>query len=105
MLDTQVVSNNAVDPRATIIELVVGKHDEHGILSLLALDEYRVSAKQVEVLHGLIRQTYDRVVIVRGICDSAAKVSKASIWKGVGPHIREFGFFFFFRIAVAVSFS
>ena len=36
MLDTQVVTDNPVDPNTTIIQLIICKNNQDGVLSLLA---------------------------------------------------------------------
>ncbi len=75
MLDAQVVSDDPVHASAAIIEFVIGEDNQHGIFSLLALDEDSISAKELESLHGIIRQGDDRVVIVDGIGNTAETVS------------------------------
>lgn len=70
MLNTQVVANDSVDASTSIIEVVISQNDKDGILSLLSADEDCVTTEQLELLHGVIRQCDDRVVIVRGIGNS-----------------------------------
>jgi hypothetical protein len=38
VLDTEVVSDNAVDAGATIIEVIISQDNQHSVLALLALD-------------------------------------------------------------------
>jgi hypothetical protein len=54
VLDTQVVANNTVYPRRAVVEVVVGEHDENGVLPLLALDEDGVATEELERLHGVV---------------------------------------------------
>jgi len=69
MLDTKVVANNTVDASATIVELIIGEDDKDGILALLSLDQDGVATEELEILHGLVGEGNDRVVIVDGIGD------------------------------------
>jgi hypothetical protein len=102
VLDPQVVANDSVYPRRAIVEIVVCEHNQDCILALLALDQYGVTAEELERLHGVVRERDNRVVIIHGI-GNAGGVSWALLGVSEGAHINEFGFFFFFRIAVAVS--
>jgi hypothetical protein len=54
VLDTQVVANDTVYPRGAVIKIVVCKHDEDGVLPLLALDENCVTTEELESLHGVV---------------------------------------------------
>ena len=54
VLDPQVVANNSVYPRRSIIEVVIGENDQHSVLPLLALDKYCVTAEELESLHGVV---------------------------------------------------
>jgi hypothetical protein len=54
VLDAQVVADDAVDAGAAVIEVVVGEHDQHGVLPLLAADQHRVTTEELEGLHGVI---------------------------------------------------
>mgnify|MGYP006877402812 CR=1 FL=1 len=54
VLDPQVVANNPVYPCGPIIEIVIGKNDEDGVLPLLALDEDCVTAEELESLHSVV---------------------------------------------------
>ena len=103
VLDAQVVADNAVDASASIIKVVVGQDDEDRVLSLLPLDQDGVAAEQLECFHGLVGEGDDGVVVIFGIGD-AGQVSGGSP-AGRSTHIRAFGFFFFLKMAVAVSFS
>jgi hypothetical protein len=47
MLDAKIVSDNTVDARTTVIEIIVCKHDQDCIFSLLALDKHCVSAEEL----------------------------------------------------------
>ena len=67
MLNTKVVANNAVDASTSVIELVVGEDDENSVLALLSLDQDGVATEELQVLHGLVGERDNRVVIVDGI--------------------------------------
>lgn len=47
MLDTKIISDNTVDACTTVIEIIVCKHDQDRVFSLLALDKHCVSAEEL----------------------------------------------------------
>ena len=47
VLDTKVVADNTVDACTTVVELLVGKDDKHGILSLLAANKDGITAEKL----------------------------------------------------------
>jgi hypothetical protein len=47
MLDTEVAADNTVDTGASIIKIIVCKHDQDCIFSLFALDKNCVSSKEL----------------------------------------------------------
>jgi hypothetical protein len=57
--NAQVVSHGSVDSGATIVKLVVGKNDQDGVLSLLALHEHGVTTEELQSLHGVVGQVDD----------------------------------------------
>lgn len=67
VLDSQVVTNNSVDASAAIIELIIGKDNENGVLSLFASNENGVTAEELELVHRSLGEGNDTVVIVDGI--------------------------------------
>jgi hypothetical protein len=71
VLDTKVVTHNTVDTGASVIKIVIGEDDQHGVLALLALDEDCVTTEELESLHGVVREGNDRVIIVNGIGHTA----------------------------------
>lgn len=102
VLDTQVLANNPVHPSAAVIELVIGENDQDGVFSLLALDQNCVTTEELEGVHGVVGQGDDGVVIVDGIRHtSVVRWNHLKVCKRA--YMRELGFFFFFRIAVAIS--
>ncbi|MDA4132646.1 MAG: hypothetical protein OK454_05920 [Thaumarchaeota archaeon] len=46
--------DNAVQAGAAVIEIIIGKDDQNGILPLLAPDEDGVTTEQLESLHGVV---------------------------------------------------
>ena len=54
VLDPQVVTDDSVDPDTTIIQLIVCKNNQDGVLSLLASYEDGIASKQLELLHGVV---------------------------------------------------
>ena len=69
VLDAEVVANNTVDAGASIIEVIISEDDKNGVLALLSLDQDGVATEELEILHGLVGEGNDRVVIVDGIGD------------------------------------
>jgi hypothetical protein len=67
VLHSEVVTDDSVDSSTSLIELLVGKDDEHCLLSLLASYEDGVAAEELEGVHGSLGQGNDAVVIVDGI--------------------------------------
>lgn len=54
VLDSEVMPNNTVDTCASIIQIIVSKDDEDGILSLLALDKNCVTTEKLKCFHCVI---------------------------------------------------
>lgn len=108
VLDTQIVAHNTVQAAAAVIKIIVTKHDQNCVLSLLAADKYGITSEQLEGVHGVIGQSNNGVVIVDGIGDPVAFVSlslqcgRRGVWEA---YMSWLGFFFFLRMAVAVSSS
>lgn len=114
MLDPEVVANNTVDASATIIEILVGEDDKHSILPLLSADKNGITTEELKAFHRRLGEGNDGVVVVGGIGNPVK--NKMSAWRyrrylegSVGEkdftHMSWLGFFFFLRMAVAVSFS
>lgn len=103
---SEVVSNDSVDASTAIIEIIVVEDDKDGVLPLLAFHQNRVTSKELQGLHGVIRKRNDGVVVANGVCDAAGTLSE--LWlHGADKiaYINEFGFFFFRRMAVDVPSS
>jgi hypothetical protein len=47
MLDAKIISDNTVDACTTVIEIIVCKHDQDGVFSLLAFDKHCVSTEEL----------------------------------------------------------
>ena len=47
VFDTEIVSHNTVDTRATVIQVIIGHDDQDGISSLLAFDEDCVATEEL----------------------------------------------------------
>lgn len=54
VLDAKVVANNAVQPGAAIIKVIVGQNNKHGVLSLLASDKDGIAAEELKSLHRVV---------------------------------------------------
>lgn len=73
VLYTQVVSDHTVDTDTAIIQVIIGKDDQNGILSLLSLDQDCVTTEELQGLHGVVGQSNNRVVIVDGVGDTKVR--------------------------------
>jgi hypothetical protein len=102
MLDTQILADNTVHPSAAVIKIVISQNDQHRVFSLLALNQNCVTTEELEGVHGVVGQGDDGVVIVDGIRHTGV-VRWNNLEVRKRAYMRELGFFFFFRIAVAVS--
>lgn len=69
VLHAEVVSDNSVDANTAIIKIIVGQNDKNSVLSLLSANEDCVTTEQLKLLHGVIGEGDDRVVIIGGIGD------------------------------------
>jgi hypothetical protein len=106
MLDTKIVSNDTVHPGTSIIQVIIGEHDENSVLAFLAFDQNGVTTEELQRLHRVVREADDGVVIVGGISDTRIEMLALSQEQIMyRSYMREFGFFFFFRMAVDVSVS
>lgn len=76
VLDTQVVADDTVDAGAAIIEVVVGKDDQNGVLSLLATDQHSVATEELEGIHGVVGEGNDRIIIVDSISNPRFFISE-----------------------------
>ena len=105
VLDPKVVADDTVQTGAAIIKIIVGKNDEDCVLSLLAPNENCVAAEELERLHCVVGKGDNRVVIVDGVGDPVLVSRLLCHFKASQTYISWFGFFFFLRMAVAVSSS
>lgn len=90
VLDTKIVTHNTVDASTSVIEIVIGKDDQHGILALLTLNENCVTTEKLKRLHGVVRKGNNRVIIVNGIGHTAGElVSSAQIQPSLASHLHQ----------------
>lgn len=75
MLDSQVVANDTVDTGAAIVELVVSKDNQDGVLSLLSSHEDSITTEELERVHRCLGEGDNAVVIIDGISDPSGVVS------------------------------
>jgi hypothetical protein len=54
VLYAKVMSNNPVDAGASIIEFIIGQHNQNSLLALLASNKDCVTSEQSEDVHGVI---------------------------------------------------
>jgi len=67
VLDPEIVTDDAVETSAAVIEIIVGEDDQDGVLPLLSTDEDCVAAEELEGLHGVVGKGDDGVVIIDSI--------------------------------------
>ena len=70
VLDTEVMSDNTVDANAAVIELVIGQHDQDGILPHLTLHQNRITPEKLQGIHSVVGESDNGVIIVSGIGDT-----------------------------------
>jgi hypothetical protein len=75
VLDSQVVTDDSVDASAAVIKVVIGQDNQNCVLPLLSAHEDCVTAEQLQLLHGVVGQGNDRVVIVGGISHPSKQAS------------------------------
>jgi hypothetical protein len=84
MLNPQVVSNNSVNSGTAIIKIIIGEDNKNSILPLLASNKNCVTAEQLELLHGVVGKSDDRVVIVDCIGNPVAYELAQSAESNIG---------------------
>jgi len=47
MLDSQIVPNHTIHTRTSIIQIIISKDDENGILALLSLHKHGITTEQL----------------------------------------------------------
>ena len=112
VLDTEVMPDNTVDANATVIEIVIGQHDQDGILPHLTLNQNCVTPEKLQGIHSVVGESNNGVIVVSGISDTVREgvlgqpyaITKYLVGS-MRTYINELGFFFFLRIAVEVSIS
>jgi hypothetical protein len=75
VLDTEILANNSIYPSTAIVQIIIGQHNQDGILSLLSLDENCITTDQLEGLHGVVGKGDHGVVIAGGIGDAEIRIS------------------------------
>jgi hypothetical protein len=83
VLDSEVMSDNAVHSRASIIQIIISQDNQNSILSLLALDKDSVATEKTQSLHCVVGEGNDGVVIINGIGDPVA--TQISLWSMQAP--------------------
>ena len=54
VLHAEIVAYDTVHTSAAIIQIIVGQHDQNGVLSLLALDQDGITTEQLQRLHRVV---------------------------------------------------
>ena len=67
VLHTQIMANDTIETSASVIQVIVGKNNENGVLPLLTANEDCITTEQLESVHGVVGKSDDGVVIIDGI--------------------------------------
>lgn len=67
VLDAKVMPHNTVDASTSVIQIIIGQHNQHGVLALLSLDQNGITPEKLEGIHGVVGESNDGVIIVDGI--------------------------------------
>ena len=70
MLNTKVMPHNTVDTSASIIKIIIGQHNQKGVLPLLALHQNCITTEKLEGIHSIVGEGNNGVIIVNGIGDA-----------------------------------
>lgn len=68
-VDAQVVTHHSVHADTLVRHGLVGQHDAHRLLLALALQQDRVTAEQLQLVHLGLGQVNDRVIVAARILD------------------------------------
>lgn len=79
VLDTEVVANDTVEACAAIVKIVIGKDNQDGVLSLLSADENGITTEELELLHGVVGEGDNRVIIVDGVSNPAYVLAQVAV--------------------------
>ncbi len=60
----EVAAHHAVHADLVVVHALVGQHNAHGLAALLALEQHRVAAEQLQLLHLGQAHGHHRVVVV-----------------------------------------
>lgn len=89
------MANNTVDSGTSIIEVIIGQDNQDGILSFLSPNKNCVTTEELELLHGVVGEGNDRVIIVSGVgdpvrqCESVKIISQWQIIRASRKDIHE----------------
>lgn len=75
VLNTEVVAHDTVDAGAPVVQIVIGQDNQDSVLPFLALHQDCITSEELEGLHGVVRQSDNRVVIIDGIRHAVDEVS------------------------------
>ena len=85
--DTEVVPDHPVHADLLIRDGLVGEDDAGRLLALLALEQDGVATEQLQLVHLLLRQSHNGVVIVDGLLDDEAVGALLALQDGSGQVI------------------
>lgn len=54
MLDPQVVADDSVDARASVVQVVIGENDQDSIFTFLSFDEHCVTSEKLQCFHSVV---------------------------------------------------
>lgn len=89
VLDTEVVANNTVEAGAAIIKVVIGEDNQDGVLSLLSADENGITTEELELLHGVVGEGDNRVIIVDGVSNPAYVLAHVAVPRIVNVNLHQ----------------
>lgn len=81
VLNTKVVAYDPVEAGTSVVKVVIGQNDQHGVLALLALHQHSITPEELKGFHGIVGERNHGVVIVHGIGHTVD--GAVSLWMGV----------------------
>ena len=67
MLHTEIVSHDTVDASTSIIQVIIRKDNQNGVLAHFTLDQNCIAAEELQRLHRVVGEGNNGVVIVDGV--------------------------------------
>lgn len=86
VLNTEIMSHDTVNAGTPVIQVIICKNNQNGILAHFTPDQDRVASEKLQGLHGVIGERDNGVVIIYGIRDTC---SKASQYLSTNPKLKK----------------